>query len=346
MGSCGASAPGPRPSGSPDNPGLSGSSGSSGSLLAVSDLHVRYEDNRAVVEALRPSSDEDWLLVAGDVGDHMADVEWALSTLASRFSRVVWVPGNHELWTHPDDPVRSRGVARYEALVRLCRSLGVTTPEDPYPVWRGAGGPAVVVPLFLLYDYSFRRPGVRSAEEALRLADEAGVVATDEFLLRPDPYASVVEWCRARLRLTAARLDALPADLPTVLVSHFPLVREPTEVLRFPDFALWCGTQATVDWPVRYRAAAVVYGHLHIPRLIRKQGVPHYEVSLGYPREWSRRADPGHGPRVLPEFSAPSPGGLRPGPGPGESRPGPGFGESRPGPGFGGERPGFGGGRA
>lgn len=321
----GASAPGPVPS------------GSSGSLLAVSDLHVRYEDNRAVVEALRPASDEDWLLVAGDVGDHMADVEWALSTLASRFSRVVWVPGNHELWTHPDDPVRARGVARYEALVRLCRSLGVTTPEDPYPVWRGAGGPAVVVPLFLLYDYSFRRPGVRSAEEALRLADEAGVVATDEFLLRPAPYASVVEWCRARLRLTAARLDALPADLPTVLVSHFPLVREPTEVLRFPDFALWCGTEATADWPVRYRAAAVVYGHLHIPRLIRKQGVPHYEVSLGYPREWSRRADPGHTPRVLPEFSAAGPAGMRPGPGPGEDRPRP---ES------GGGRPGFGGGRS
>ncbi|MER5967537.1 metallophosphoesterase [Streptomyces sp. NPDC002057] len=285
---------------------------SAGSLLAVSDLHVRYEENRAVVEALRPTSDEDWLIVAGDVGEHMADIEWALSTLARRFRKVVWAPGNHELWTPPDDPVQARGAARYEALVHLCRSLDVTTPEDPYPVWRGTGGPVAVVPLFLLYDYSFRRPGVRTAEEALRLAEEAGVVATDEILLHPDPYASVADWCRARLARTAERLDALPADLPTVLVNHFPLVREPTDVLRFPDFALWCGTEATEEWPVRYRAAAVVYGHLHIPRLIRREGVPHYEVSLGYPREWRRRADPGHAPRPLPAFSAPAPGGGRP----------------------------------
>ncbi|MGA5068995.1 metallophosphoesterase family protein [Streptomyces exfoliatus] len=272
-----------------------------GSLLAVSDLHVRYAENRAVVEALRPSSDEDWLLVAGDVGEQMADIEWALATLAARFRKVVWAPGNHELWTPPDDPVQARGAARYDALVRLCRDLGVTSPEDPYPVWRGPGGPAAVVPLFLLYDYSFRQPGVRTAEEALRRADEAGVVATDEFLLHSDPYPTVADWCRARVLRTAERLAALPADLPTVLVNHFPLVREPTEVLRYPEFALWCGTESTADWPVRYRAAAVVYGHLHIPRLIRKQGVPHHEVSLGYPREWRRRSTaPGRPVRILP----------------------------------------------
>nr|WP_051804888.1 metallophosphoesterase [Streptomyces griseus] len=275
-------------------------------MLAVSDLHVRYAENRAVVEALRPSGDEDWLLVAGDVGEHLADVEWALSTLAGRFRKVVWAPGNHELWTPPDDPFQARGAARYEALVRLCRELGVVTPEDPYPLWRGEGGPVAVVPLFLLYDHSFRPPGVHSAAEALRRAEEAGVVATDAFLLHPDPYPTVGDWCRARLRRTAERLDALPADLPTVLVSHFPLVREPTEVLRYPEFALWCGTEATADWPVRYRAAAVVYGHLHIPRLIRKDGIAHHEVSLGYPREWRRRAQGPRGPvRILP---APGPG--------------------------------------
>jgi hypothetical protein len=31
----------------------------------------------------------------------MARIEWALRTLAERFARVVWVPGNHELWTVP-----------------------------------------------------------------------------------------------------------------------------------------------------------------------------------------------------------------------------------------------------
>jgi hypothetical protein len=33
-------------------------------LLAVSDLHVDFPENRTVLEALRPESDDDWLIVA------------------------------------------------------------------------------------------------------------------------------------------------------------------------------------------------------------------------------------------------------------------------------------------
>jgi hypothetical protein len=50
-------------------------------LLAVSDLHVAYPQNRRLVEDLRPRSEADWLLVAGDVGERMPDIEWALRTL-------------------------------------------------------------------------------------------------------------------------------------------------------------------------------------------------------------------------------------------------------------------------
>jgi hypothetical protein len=79
----------------------------------------------------------------------------AFSDLSERFGTVVWAPGNHELWTHPDDKVQLRGEERYRHLVRLCRSLGVLTPEDPYPVRDGVDGPVTVAPLFVLYDYTF-----------------------------------------------------------------------------------------------------------------------------------------------------------------------------------------------
>ncbi|WP_340384095.1 metallophosphoesterase [Streptomyces sp. SS7] len=263
-----------------------------GRLFAVSDLHVAYEQNRAVVRSLRPSDPSDWLIVAGDIGELTADVEWVLRLLAERFATVVWVPGNHELWTHPDDPVPLRGEARYRSLVELCRSLGVLTPEDPYVQWPGPDGPVVIAPLFLLYDYSFLPPGATGTADALTRAEKAGVVATDEFLLHSDPYPDRAAWCRARLEYTRERLDACPSDLPTVLVNHFPLVREPTRILRYPEFALWCGTTATHDWHRRYRAATVVYGHLHIPRTTWHDGVPHREVSLGYPREWQARGMP------------------------------------------------------
>jgi 3',5'-cyclic AMP phosphodiesterase CpdA len=262
-----------------------------GKLLAVSDLHVGFAENRRFVEELWPDSPEDWLLVAGDVAEKPADIEWALATLSKRFGTVVWAPGNHELWTLPSDPVPLRGVARYQHLVAVCRRLGVITPEDPYPVWDGVGGPALIVPLFLLYDYTFLPPGATSKAEALAVAYETGVVCTDEALLHPDPYPSREAWCRARLETTQRRLAAADSGLPVIFVSHFPLIREPTLVLKYPEFAQWCGTERTADWHLRFRALAIVYGHLHIHGTIWHDGVRFEEVSLGYPEEAKRRPE-------------------------------------------------------
>lgn len=267
-----------------------------GTLFAVSDLHVSYAQNRSVVTELRPDSPADWLIVAGDVGELFADIERTLVLLRSRFAAVIWAPGNHELWTHPTDPVQARGVDRYHSLVRMCRDNGVLTPEDEYPVWRGPDGPVTVVPLFQLYDYSFRVPGTTSREESLRRAYQAGVVCTDEMLLHPDPHPDRMSWCQARVAEAERRLDALPSHMPTVLVSHWPLIREPTDAMWYPEFAQWCGTESTAEWHVKYRAVAAVYGHLHIPRTTYHDGVRFEEVSLGYPREWTRR---GHAPRPM-----------------------------------------------
>ncbi|MGW0593774.1 metallophosphoesterase family protein [Streptosporangium sp. NPDC002607] len=258
-------------------------------LLAVSDLHVAYAENRRFVEGFRPGSEEDWLIVAGDVGERAEDIEWALTLLARRFAQVIWAPGNHELWTPQDDPIQLRGDSRYRYLVDMCRRLGVRTPEDPYLIWDGPGGPVTIAPLFLLYDYSFHAPGTATKAQSLAVAYENGVVCTDEMLLHPDPYPSREEWCWARLEFTERRLAACDPDHPVILVNHYPLVREPTRVLRYPEFAQWCGTQRTADWHLKYRAAVVVYGHLHIPRTTWHDGVRFEEVSLGYPREWRRR---------------------------------------------------------
>ncbi|MFI7601015.1 metallophosphoesterase family protein [Actinoplanes sp. NPDC049681] len=275
------------------------------SLYAVSDLHVNHEENRAfVADRLYPQSPGDWLLVAGDVGDLMADVEWALSLLARRFARVVWAPGNHELWTPPTDPEQSRGQQRYERLVAMCRGQGILTPEDPYATWHGRGGPIVIAPLFLLYDYSFRAPGTRTKEESLARADEAGIMCSDEYLLDPQPFASVDAWCAFRLRHTLARLKEHQDGPRMVLVNHFPLNRRPTEMLRHPEFAQWCGTEATSDWHLRFPVEAAVYGHLHIPRTTWYDGVRFEEVSFGYPVE--RRGRPAGRPvlrRILPHES-------------------------------------------
>ena len=254
------------PVGVPDPPAVPGR------LLAISDLHVSHPRNRQWVADLPSGSPGDWLLVAGDLAEKVEDIEWTLRTLRDRFGTVVWVPGNHDLWAHPRDPVKLRGEARYQHLVALCR--------------------------------------------------EAGVIGADERHLHPDPYPSREAWCQARIDATLPRLAALDPELPTILVSHFPLTREPTRILRYPVFAQWCGTEQTADWHLRFRARTVVYGHLHIPRTTWQDGVRFEEVSYGYPREWRRRAGaPGPPRQILPPGPArtlgppPADGSVHPTPG-------------------------------
>ncbi len=278
---------------------------SGGTLYAVSDLHIAHPENRAIVAAMRPQSDADWLIVCGDVGETLAEIEWTLGTLSDRFAKVLWTPGNHDLWTTPGEHPPLRGEHRYGSLVELCRRLGVLTPEDPYPVWEGEFGPLTLAPVFVLYDYSFGRNVAPTRERALALAERAGVVCSDELLLHPDPYPDRAAWCRERVRRTEERLRRCRPDTPIAILNHFPLHEHPTRILRHPEFAQWCGTTLTREWHRRFNVAVVVYGHLHIPRTTWLDGVRFEEVSLGYPRERRARGGGPPVPRAIAPTRAP-----------------------------------------
>lgn len=271
----------------------------SGSLFAVSDLHISCPANQRVLDGLHPDSHNDWLIVAGDVAHTFDDVKRALRLLARRYAKVIWAPGNHELWTTPQDYVQLRGETRYEALVHMCQDNGILTPEDEFAIWQGPTGPLTIVPIFQLYDYSWRAPGTTTKKESLEYALRTGVFCADEIMLHPDPYPDRDSWCEARLLKSERRLSALGPKVKTVLVSHWPLIRQPTQRLRFPEFAQWCGTTQTFDWHKRFQAEVVIYGHLHIPRTSHYDGVRFEEVSLGYPNEWSQRLAPLSAKRVL-----------------------------------------------
>jgi len=249
-------------------------------LLAVSDLHVRQPQNRRFVEGMAASKD-DWLILGGDLGESEDDLKFVFETLAPRFARLVWVPGNHELWSlEPGEP---RGAKRYERLVEVARRYDVLTPEDEYARWPD-DSTLVVAPLFLLYDYTFRPDDVT---DPIAWAAEDGIKCADEMYLRSDPYPSAAAWCAARCDATEARLAALPSDTSTILVNHFPLRQAHARLPLVPRFSIWCGTRRTEEWHRRFRAKAVVFGHLHIRQERVVDGVVFHEVSLGYRRQWN-----------------------------------------------------------
>ena len=271
-------------------------------LHALSDLHVGFGINRAALADFVPRPD-DWLILGGDLGETGDHLRAVFDALAPKFRQLVWVPGNHELWTSREDGELLGGEAKYAHLVDICRAHGVLTPEDPYPVWTGEGGPHRLVPMFLLWDRSMRPADVAEAD-ALAWAAADGVVSADEFRLDPAPHPTVPAWCAARLASTAARLDAAlaEADLPTILINHWPLREDLIYLPKLPRYTPWCGTRATHDWHRRYRASVVVTGHLHTRRTDWIDGVRFEEVSLGYPRHWRQELGvDSHIRTVLPE---------------------------------------------
>jgi len=253
-------------------------------LYAISDLHIAYQDNRQALSEMSHYPD-DWLIVAGDIGETEQHFHFTLETLTQRFAQVIWVPGNHDLWTMPTEKDGLRGVAKYEKLVDICRSYNVLTPEDPYVVW--PGNPSIqIAPLFLLYDYSFRPDHIQD-HEALAWAEETNVVCTDEVVLHPAPYPSRQAWCAARCQATEVRLaEAAKQGGSLILINHFPLRQDLAVLPRIPRFSLWCGTRHTDDWHTRFPVECVVYGHLHIRGTRYRDNVRFEEVSLGYPRQW------------------------------------------------------------
>ena len=272
-----------------------------------------HTGNKPVTESLYPATPEDWLIVAGDVAERTDDIRWSLDLLRRRFAKVIWVPGNHELWTTGKDPMQVFGRARYDYLVEMCDEMGIVTPEHPYPVWTGQGGPATIVPMFLLYDYTFLPPGAATKAEGLAIARE-------QQRGRDRRVPAVLRAVRHPRRLVPrpAGLHPGPAggtglDGPHRAGEPFPAgAANRATCCSTRSSRCGAGPSQTADWHTRYNALCSVYGHLHIPRTTWYDGVRFEEVSVGYPREWRRRKpyrwlrqvlpDPDYAPGYLNEF--------------------------------------------
>jgi hypothetical protein len=166
-------------------------------LWAISDLHLASAINREALAGL-PHYGPDWLILAGDVAERSEHFHLAFQSLTRRFAKVIWTPGNHDLWTVTEDLEFAGlgGDTKYRAIVALARSYGVLTPEDPWPVWTGPGGPCTIAALFTLYDYSFRPADIARAD-VVAWAREGRAACADEMFLNPAPYASREDWCHA-----------------------------------------------------------------------------------------------------------------------------------------------------
>ena len=68
-------------------------------IFSISDVHFDQKGNEGWVWAIDDFAfQDDVLIVAGNVAESYVGIMRGLSALMSKFRRVFYVPGNHEMW--------------------------------------------------------------------------------------------------------------------------------------------------------------------------------------------------------------------------------------------------------
>jgi 3',5'-cyclic AMP phosphodiesterase CpdA len=267
-------------------------------VVLTSDLHVEHHPDVVPlvgerVRALEP----DVLVVAGDVSSQLETLEAALAALRASAPRLLFVPGNHDLWTRPGEPSSRE---RYERdIPAACARAGVDSiggaPIDiDGVVFCGVTG---------WYDFSLRNRELdatftradyeRGAWGRLRWNDTARVVWPDDdggALDAPAICARQVASLRQQLAEAGTR--------PTVVVTHHLPFHGLVTSKGEPPWDFINGFMGSERLGETIAAAgnvrAAVAGHTHFRKRLDVDGRGgrfSAETSpVGYPREYARMA--------------------------------------------------------
>lgn len=242
-------------------------------VFALSDIHVDFEVNKQWIANLSGTDHQsDVLILAGDVCDSIELLEWCLQILVRRFVKVLYVPGNHELWVHRDQQP-STSLDKFRQVRRVAENCGVSME----PFTRNG---LSIVPLLGWYDYSFGEPTNDLLEawmdyRACRWPQGFSVPAIAEYLMRLNhDFLSIANETIISFSHFLPRLDLMPNYIPTQKRMLYPVLGS-------------TGLEAQLR---QLRPAVHVYGHSHVNRCVTLDGVRYVNNAFGYPHETSTTA--------------------------------------------------------
>ncbi|MES2741956.1 MAG: metallophosphoesterase [Pseudomonadota bacterium] len=235
-------------------------------LFTVSDLHIDHTENLAWLKQLsRSDYTDDVLILAGDIADDHTLLRWSLHYLAECFKKVLFVPGNHDLWT-----LRSRREASFDkfaAIEAMCREADIGM--QPYRL-----GATLIVPLLGWYDESFGIPGpaLRAAWMDFRACNWEGRADNEVSRLfdAMNPWPDTTGAARV---LTFShflpRIDLMPAAMPSKYHYLYPVF----------------GSQRLERRLRALGSSMHIYGHSHLNRRVDIDGVTYINNAFAYPTE-------------------------------------------------------------
>lgn len=236
--------------------------------FALSDIHIDYEANTRWVENLSTAEyQHDVLILAGDVTHTLTRLAWCLNTLAKRFKKVLFVPGNHDLWVIPANRDKN-SLQKFDDVCAVVESSGASMQAF-------RERKVSIIPLLGWYDYSFGEPSeeLRSIWMDFRACrwpngftpkDVAGHFAAFNDKQVSEAGDTVITFSHF-----LPRIDLMPALIPRSGKILYPIL----------------GSSALDRQLRKLKASMHVYGHSHVNRRVKIDSVTYINNAFGYPSE-------------------------------------------------------------
>jgi len=237
-------------------------------VFALSDIHIDYDVNAKWIANLSIAEyQDDALILAGDVTDTRRLFDWCLSALAKRFKKVLFVPGNHDLWVIREDREKN-SLQKFDEVCAVVESSGASMRA-----FRERG--LSIIPLLAWYDYSFGEPGeeLRSMWMDYRACRWPSGYTEKEvasrFAALNDEQVSVAGDTVITYSHFLPRIDLAPGFSPGANNPLYPVL----------------GSARLESQLRKLNPIIHVYGHSHVNRHVKIDGVSYINNALGYPRE-------------------------------------------------------------
>jgi predicted phosphodiesterase len=237
-------------------------------VFALSDVHIDYSENARWIANLSVAEyQDDVLIVAGDVSDAQKLLDWCLSTLTKRFKKVLFVPGNHELWVIREGREKN-SLQKFDDVCAVVKSAGASMQE-----FHEHG--VSIIPLLGWYDYSFGEP----SEELRSRWMDYGCCRWPNGLREQDIAAHFIALNTERSSTAGnkvityshflPRIDLMPEFIPSAHRFLYPVL----------------GSIQLERQLRKFNPGIHVYGHSHVNRQVKIDGVSYINNAFGYPSE-------------------------------------------------------------
>ncbi|TQV85985.1 metallophosphoesterase family protein [Aliikangiella coralliicola] len=236
-------------------------------VFVVSDIHVDYSENKQwLVDISNEDYVDDILIVAGDITDDLKLLDQCFRALTKKFLKVLFVPGNHELWVSRD--TTSHSLEKFELITQVAADNDVGT--QPYH-----NETLSIVPLLGWYDFSFA-PLTEQLEKIwmdfracvwpdnLRPAD-----VTEYFVAKNEAYLQITNQTVISFSHFLPRIDLMPIYIPQAYRYVYPAL----------------GSVLLEKQIRKLKPDIHVYGHSHVNRRVTLEGIKYVNNAFGYPSE-------------------------------------------------------------